>query len=90
MKAVDLGGLFFPIPMFMQHNALKASCPATLEVLLRCVTGVHFEDEVRTVALECLTQFLHILLKSKADQVTYCCIVYAVRHNVVDFIAIIN
>ena len=68
------------VVVYLQDNALKAICPATLDVLLRVLwshslpgSGSALRDEemmeVKQLILKCLVRLVHVLHNSSPEQV---------------------
>ncbi|GAB6029770.1 Neurobeachin-like protein 1 [Chamberlinius hualienensis] len=60
--------LFGGILSGSKHNALRACCPATLEILWKCLSDTGMDVRARDVAVDCLGSFIIVISKYRPDQ----------------------
>ena len=53
-----------------QHNAAKALCPATVQLLKKAFVNCHDELQVVATILQCKIVMVHTLLDTRPDQVS--------------------
>ena len=56
--------------LYNQHNAAKALCPATVQLLKKAFVNCHDEPQVVTTILQCKIVMVHTLLDTRPDQVS--------------------
>jgi len=52
-----------------QHNALRSVCPATVCLIIRIISSMKIDRDVRHIALSCFTVMVQVLHKSTPEEV---------------------
>jgi hypothetical protein len=55
-----------------QHNALRAICPATVNIVMGIVSHAKANTDVRHTAIHCFVMMVQLLNRCSPDQVSVC------------------
>jgi hypothetical protein len=60
---------FFSMCFVFQHNALRAICPATVNIVMGIVSHAKANTDVRRTAINCFVMMIQLLNRCSPDQV---------------------
>lgn len=60
----------FSMSFIFQHNALRAICPATVNIVMGIVSHAKANTDVRRTAINCFVLMIHLLNRCSPDQVS--------------------
>ena len=61
---------FFSMCFIFQHNALRAICPATVNIVTGIVSHAKANTDVRRTAINCFVLMIQLLNRCSPDQVS--------------------